>query len=75
MNRSFDAPFFELAEYETLRKILKENEGIAAADGCVDPQKLHMVYGMSDDFDFKIIVTFSETDFTIRMSCIFRQRI
>ncbi len=60
MNRSFDAPFSELAEYETLRRILKENEGIAAADGCVDPQKLHMVYGMSDDFDFKIIVTFSE---------------
>ena len=34
---------------------------MVAADGCVDPQKLHMVYGISDDFDFKIIVTFSET--------------
>ena len=61
MNRSFDTAFSELAEYETLRDILKKKKGIASANGCVDPQKLHMVYGMSDDFDFKIIVTFSET--------------
>ena len=61
MNRSFDVPFSLLAEYETLQSLLKKNEGIVAADGCVDPQKLHMVYGMNDDFDFKIIVTFSET--------------
>ncbi len=61
MMRSFDAPFQELAEYEALKDLLKKTDGIVAADGCVDPQKLHMVYGMSDDFDFKIIVTFSET--------------
>lgn len=61
MMRSFDAPFSELAEYGSLRDLLKRTEGVVSADGCVDPQKLHMVYGMSDDFDFKIIVTFSET--------------
>ncbi len=59
--RAFDVPFSSLAEYETLKELLKKGKGIIAADGCVDPQKLHMVYGMSDDFDFKIIVTFSET--------------
>ncbi|MCR5590794.1 MAG: transcription-repair coupling factor [Lachnospiraceae bacterium] len=58
--KAFDSPFSSLAEYETLKSLLKRG-GICAADGCVDPQKLHMVYGMSDDFDFKIIVTFSET--------------
>ncbi len=61
MNRSFDEPFSLLADYETLRTLLKKKEGLIAANGCVDPQKLHMVYGMSDDFDFKIIVTFSES--------------
>ena len=61
MMRSFEAPFSELAEYESIRRLLKREKGIVASDGCVDPQKLHMVYGMSDDFDYKIIVTFSET--------------
>ncbi|MBO4903811.1 MAG: transcription-repair coupling factor [Lachnospiraceae bacterium] len=59
--RTFDAPFSLLAEYETLKTHLKKGRGIIAADGCVDPQKLHMMYGLSDDFDLKIIVTFSET--------------
>lgn len=57
---SLSAPFSELSEYEVIRRFLKEKKGIVAADGCVDPQKLHMISGVSDDFDFKIIVTFSE---------------
>ena len=28
--------------------------------GCVDSQKLHMAYGLSDGFRYKIIVTFSD---------------
>ncbi|MCR5673062.1 MAG: transcription-repair coupling factor [Lachnospiraceae bacterium] len=58
--KAIDTPFSELAEYAALKDLLKKKKGIASADGCVDPQKLHMVYGLSDDFDFKIIVTFSE---------------
>ena len=52
--------FNELNEYDTLRSLLKRKKGIVAADGCVDPQKLHMINGLSNDYDFKIIVTFSE---------------
>ncbi len=59
--KAFDSPFYSLAEYETLRNLIARGNKMVAADGCVDPQKLHMVYGISDDFDFKIIVTFSET--------------
>ena len=59
--KAFEEPFSELAQYDTLRSLLKRETGIVCADGCADPQKLHMIYGMSDDFDFKIIVTFSET--------------
>ena len=57
---SLKAPFRELSEYETLTGLLKKREGIIALDGCTDPQKLHMISGVGDDFDFKIIVTFSE---------------
>ena len=59
--KAFRTPFLQLAEYDTIRNVLRKKDGIVAVEGCVDPQKLHMVYGMSDDFDFKIIVTFSET--------------
>lgn len=58
--KAFDAPFAELAEYDTLKSLIKKGGGAFAADGCVDPQKLHMIHGLGDDFDFKIIVTFSE---------------
>ena len=34
---------------------------MAALTGCVDSQKLHMVYGLSDGFKYKIIVTFSDS--------------
>lgn len=58
--KAIDAPFYELYEYETIRELFKEKKGIVSADGCVDPQKLHMVHGLSDDYDHKIIATFSE---------------
>ena len=51
---------FYPAEYESLKDILSKKDGIVSVNGCVDPQKLHMVYALGDDFDFKIIVTFSE---------------
>ncbi|MCR5475654.1 MAG: transcription-repair coupling factor [Lachnospiraceae bacterium] len=59
--KAFDAPASQPAEYETLRRLLKKADGVVSVNGCVDPQKLHMVSTLSDDFDIKIIVTFSET--------------
>lgn len=58
--RAFDAPFSELAEYESAKELLRKSKGIIEIAGCVDSQKLHMVNGMSDGFDNKIIVTFRE---------------
>ncbi|MCM1551297.1 MAG: transcription-repair coupling factor [Butyrivibrio sp.] len=67
------APLRELAEYgsmrETIQKQLKETEGRAnkkargntvALSGCVDSQKLHMIYGLSDGLRCKVIVTYSD---------------
>ena len=52
-------PLRELAEFEEAKAELKKN-GIIEINGCADSQKLHMSYGLSDGFQYKIIVTFSE---------------
>ena len=59
--KAFSAPTSQPAEYETIRSHLKRGSGIVSVNGCADPQKLHMVNCVGDDFDLKIIVTFSET--------------
>ena len=59
--KAFESPISQLAEYDAIKDALKKEKGIVGVSGCVDPQKLHMVYGINDDFDLKIIVTFSET--------------
>ncbi len=57
--RTFTAPLYELGEFEEIRKLLKK-PGAVALTGCVDSQKMHMVYGLSDGFKYKIIVTFND---------------
>ncbi len=58
--RTFTAPLYELGEFEEIRGLLKKPGAAAALTGCVDSQKLHMVYGLSDGFKYKIIVTFND---------------
>lgn len=49
--------------------------------GCIDAQKAHFIYGLSEDFLFRVIVTYSElraresttiTAVLIRTCCSFR---
>ena len=54
------APLRELAEYETVQKKCKKEVGIFQLVGCVNSQKTHMMYALSDGFDFKIIAASSE---------------
>lgn len=54
------APLHEMGEYEKLRRVLQEKQVSIEISGCIDSQKLHMMYGLSGDFDCKIIVTFSD---------------
>ena len=42
------APLKELAEYDEIRKAVRQGKGTVALSGCVDSQKLHMIYGLSD---------------------------
>ncbi|MGN0291585.1 MAG: transcription-repair coupling factor, partial [Lachnospiraceae bacterium] len=48
------------AEYEKLQSFLKKETGIVQVSGCVDAGKAHMVYGIGNGFQKRIIATFSE---------------
>ena len=54
------APLRELADFEEVQKKCKKDTGILQLAGCVNSQKTHMMYALSDGFDFKIIATSSE---------------
>lgn len=52
-------PFEEMGEYPQICRAIRNYQKVALS-GCVDSQKMHMVYGVSDGFRNKIIVTFSD---------------
>lgn len=54
------SPLRELAEYDSLKETLRKGKGPIALTGCVDSQKLHMIYGLSDGIRIKVIVTYSD---------------
>lgn len=58
--RALTAPLYEMAEYEQIKAGLKKADASIGLTGCVESQKLHMVYGLSDGFKYKIIVTYSD---------------
>lgn len=58
--RALLAPLEELGEYEEIKKMLAKDRVSIALSGCVDSQKLHMIYGLGEGVRYKIIVTFSD---------------
>lgn len=54
------APLRELAEYEQMRERLQKGTGPVALTGCIQSQKLHMAYGLSDGWKIKVIVTYND---------------
>ncbi len=58
--RALTEPLYELGEFEEIRSLLKKPGKTAALTGCVESQKLHMIYGLSDGFSSRLIVTFSD---------------
>ena len=67
------APLKELAEYDEIRKVTRQGKGTVALSGCVDSQKLHMIYGLSDGLKYKVIVTYNDLKEIGRASC--RERV
>ena len=58
--KAFIAPLSELADFESVVRLRKKQSGILQFSGCVNSQKTHMMYALSDGFSRKIIVTSSE---------------
>ncbi len=54
------APLRELGEYEEITRALMQSGGKASVSGCVDSQKLHMIFGTDKDYEVKLIVTYSD---------------
>ena len=58
--KAFLEPLRELEEIERLEAQLKKEPGVQMISGCIDPEKPHLIYGIGNGFQNKIIVTFSE---------------
>ena len=56
--RVLTKPFEEMGEFAEIRSMLRKSP--VSLTGCVDSQKMHMVYGLSEGYRNKIIVTFSD---------------
>lgn len=59
------APLQELADFDRIREFItgkpgKNDDGVLSLSGCVDSQKLHMIYGLSEGLKYKVIVTYSD---------------
>ncbi len=54
------APLRELAEYENTREALRREGSSVALSGCVDSQKLHIIYGLGQEFRDKVLITYSD---------------
>jgi len=54
------APLMELAEYDHIRENIRKNNGVTSLTGCVDSQKLHIIFGLGDGFRMKVIATYSD---------------
>ena len=49
----------QLIDFEQMQKELRDKKAIAVS-GCVDSQKVHFMWGLSEDFPYRVIITHSE---------------
>ncbi|MBP5669851.1 MAG: transcription-repair coupling factor, partial [Lachnospiraceae bacterium] len=54
------APLREIAEFDQVQEKLRKERGPVALTGCVQSQKLHMIRGLGDGFQVKVIATYSD---------------
>ena len=54
-------PLNELAEFEELYKLRRKQEGMLKVSGCVNSQKTHMMYALSDGCKYKVIACSGES--------------
>ena len=55
------APLMELGEFDEIKRRLERQSRVCASlTGCMESQKLHMIYGLGEGFKNRLIVTFSD---------------
>ncbi len=59
--RALTQPLWELAEYEDIQKTKRKAAGVLQISGCVNSQKTHMMYALSDGCKYKVIACSSES--------------
>lgn len=58
--KAFIQPLQSLAEFEQIQKCAGENRGIMEISGCIESQKVHMMYGLSGLFPSHLILAEDE---------------
>lgn len=58
--KSFLQPLQNLAETEEIEKRIKENKGIIQISGCMESQKAHLIYGLSEGYLRRLILAEDE---------------
>ena len=58
--KTFTEPLKELKEFNEIRENIIKRTLPVQITGCIDSQKCHLIYGLSEGFKFKVIVTYNE---------------
>lgn len=58
--KTFIEPLKELKEFNEVRENLVLKNTPLQIIGCIDSQKCHMMHGLSEDYNYKVIITYSE---------------
>ena len=61
MNDVLERPIRELKDFEELEQDLLKGKGPVAASGCMDSQKVHLMYEAGKGKKWKLAVTYDDT--------------
>lgn len=58
--RTFVAPLHEYKEFNEILECMTLNQYPLSISGCIDSQKCHMIYALSNEYPFKLILTYHD---------------
>ena len=61
MSDVFESPLRELKEFEDLDRDLNRKKGPVLVSGCMDSQKVHLMYEAAKEVPWKLVVTYDDT--------------
>lgn len=57
---TFLEPLRELKEFNDIKDLLKKKNVPLQLTGCIDSQKCHVMYGLGNEYRFKVIITYND---------------